>query len=109
MGKRFLAFLLLFNLVLANTPIYVLHSLFADHKDSVVKIKDPANKVPQLYVYGFHCQVNSNVTTAPYLPGSAEIPAIGSIEYFHYPVTIPANLYFSEITFQSLRAPPVLS
>lgn len=109
MIRRLLAFLLLINLALANTPVYVLHTLFANHKDSVTRLKNSNSKVSQLTVYGFHCQVNSNVTTAPYLPTSAEMPATSCPIYFHYPEPLSVNLHFLEIDFQSLRAPPVLS
>lgn len=107
--RKCLALFLMANFVLCNTPTYVLHTLFANHTDKKADISNSSSTLAQLTVEGTNCHCNSNVVTAPYLPGFVEIPEETQQNFIEYPHPAKESFIPAHIDFQSLRAPPVLS
>lgn len=91
---------------LCNTPIKVLHTLFANHTDYVDQFTTDTNS-PQLHTAGIDCHCQSNVVVSPYTyVGSFVINE--NVSFFTATkscsiVTIP---FLRNIT-SGLRGPPV--
>lgn len=92
---------------LCNTPVKVLHTLFANHTDYVDQFTTDAN-TPQLHTAGIDCHCQSNVVVSPFtydgiFYSNKNIPS--------FKTTISCNTvsipHTRKITF-GLRGPPAL-
>ncbi|MEO6681632.1 MAG: hypothetical protein ABIN48_02300 [Ginsengibacter sp.] len=93
---------------LSNTPIKVLHHLFANHVDQQVTINYETNQ-PQLHVAGIDCHVESNVVINPYIFNkSIKITGI-NILYAEYTILEKDEFHFTRILHVESRGPPLYS
>ncbi|MEO6819436.1 MAG: hypothetical protein ABI266_00645 [Ginsengibacter sp.] len=103
--KKFFGILLFAAFALSNTPIKVLHYLFANHVDYVNHhLSD--SKTPQLNTAGIDCHCQTNVVVSPYtyvgyLSTSKEIQSFHSFNSRSFVI----SPFTRKISF-GLRGPP---
>ena len=103
--RNFTAVWLLAIFALSNTPVKVLHHLFANHTDQQT-IVHYGNGQPQLQVAGIDCHVETNVVINPYIcePG---ILTTGTKAFFaEYTIIQKDEFHSSRIVYFELRGPP---
>lgn len=90
---------------LSNTPVKVLHNLFANHTDQQT-IVHYGNGQPQLQVIGIDCHVETNVVINPYICES-RIQDTGIEPFFaDYTITQKDEFHFTRLVYFELRGPP---
>ena len=90
---------------LSNTPIKVLHHLFANHTDQQT-IVHYGNGQPQLQVSGIDCHVETNVVINPYIcEAGFRITGIEQ-SFADYTITHNDESHFTRLVYFELRGPP---
>ncbi|MEO7316663.1 MAG: hypothetical protein ABIW47_15840 [Ginsengibacter sp.] len=90
---------------LSNTPVKVLHHLFANHIDQQT-ILHYGNEQPQLQIAGIDCHVETNVVINPYIC-EAGIRITGIEPSFAaYTIIQKDEFHFTRLVYFELRGPP---
>lgn len=100
--------MLLAIFVFCNTPVHILHTLFANHKDQKTEISIPDNS-PEIYSSGINCHLNSHVVTAPYLAGMVSPKLPVPVYHINYHTSFNSFIAAQINHYLGLRAPPSLS
>ncbi len=104
--KKFFAALLLLVFALSITPTKVLHSLFANHKDSRIK-NYVKSKTPGISVAGFNCSCDGLVVISPYTSENSQISFV-TPKFPNINKSAPvSNFHCADTFFFELRGPPV--
>lgn len=106
--RNFTAVWLLAIFALSNTPIKILHHLFANHTDQQT-IVHYGNGQPQLQVTGIDCHVESNVVINPYIFGTAFIITGITSSFADYTITQKDEVHFTRLVYIELRGPPLVA
>ena len=93
---------------LSNTPVKILHHLFANHTDQKT-IVHYGNGQPQLQVAGIDCHVETNVVINPYIFDNQLRST--SIEPFFadFTITQKDEFHFTRLVYFELRGPPLIA
>lgn len=93
---------------LSNTPVKVLHHLFANHLDqqTIVPYK---NGESQLQVAGIDCHVETNVVINPYIFQPGIKTACIEPSFAEYTITQNDIFHYTRLLHFELRGPPSLA
>lgn len=94
--------------VFCITPVHILHTLFANHKDQTTDINGGGYSM-QINSAGINCHLSSNVITAPYLPSQIEFEPELPVYLSVVGIALVDFVKTEVILHSGLRAPPELS
>ncbi len=106
--RNFTAVCLLAIFALSNTPVKVLHHLFANHIDQQT-INHYGHGEPQLQVAGIDCHVESNVVINPYICEAGILMTGMEASFAEYTIIQNDAFHYTRLLYFELRGPPNLA
>ena len=93
---------------LSNTPIKVLHHLFADHTDAEIIVHFGKGQA-QLHPAGIDCHVETNVVINPYICEAGISIAEISFSFAGYTIIHKDEFHYTRLVYFELRGPPTVA